>query len=176
MTTEITADDVAALRKAEAVTLHFSVHGSFLRAYLRSHTGTFSRSEQIIFPQAGITPSERVRTILCTSSASGHTVPGITESWSYQPGSDRTVPACFYTMYDDETRRSIAATLRTGDTLHLSWTADNNNDAVRTASLHVDMVHLRVNPNTPKARKYLIGYQVGPDNSARMVRRVATTY
>jgi len=168
----LTRDDITALRKATSFTLHTSAYGIGIKAYLRTGTDTFSRTEQVIYPDTHMT-HERARMIRTTAGISGHghrTEP----SWwwnSDSPDTGRPTPACFYSAYDETIMQTIWATLRPGDTLHLSWTADNNNDLTRDAGLHVDHVHLVVNRGTLKDRRYLVGYQCSADNSARMIRR-----
>lgn len=60
--------------------------------------------------------------------------------------------------------------LKVGDVLSLAWLQDNNNDNHREAGLHHDQCFLVVQRGKHIGR-FLIGDSVGPDDTARMVRR-----
>lgn len=167
----LTRDDLNALHGADDVTLHLNRDGSYMRAYCRAYgqPPTFSRRQQVLYPEHH-TQDSRMRTIATTASAVGYSVDG-GSGWRWDPGSEGLRPSCFASVYDNDLHRSIFDTLRVGDTLHVSWTADNNNEPVRTAGLHVDNVHLIVNAGTSTRRRYLLAYSVCYDNSARMIRR-----
>lgn len=67
--------------------------------------------------------------------------------------------------------RSLVARIRTGDTLQLRWTRSNNNELNRKIGWERDELYLGIHHAKGRDEEYLVAVQVGPDNSARMVRR-----
>lgn len=174
---ELTRDDITALRKADSWTLHTNAHhGVTIRAYTRTYDphNVFTRAQQLLYPTPH-TDRERLRDVAATASITAYG-PGLTGSggWSWNSRTDAPGPGCFYSVYDTGVRHTIAQALRPGERLHIEWVADNNTDTIRGASLHCDQVKLHVcNGDGARIRTYLVGVQVSPDNSARMIRQRA---
>lgn len=71
----------------------------------------------------------------------------------------------------DAVWQTVCAMLRVGDELTLKWTQSNNNQYVDDANLHVDDLRLCVKRGD-KMYEFFIEYSICPDNSARMIKRV----
>ena len=71
--------------------------------------------------------------------------------------------------------QTISHLLKVGDILAVEWMADNNTDVHRKHELHADEVKLEVCRNE-KRMLFSIGYQVGYDNSARMIKLQEKVY
>jgi hypothetical protein len=78
---------------------------------------------------------------------------------------------CHSAQYSN-VNKSALARIAKGDRVALVWTAGNNNDLVRDANLHVDMLTLSITKPNGKREHYLLDVSVSRDNTARMVRRV----
>lgn len=61
--------------------------------------------------------------------------------------------------------------LRPGDALSLRWVRSNDNDNNRRIGWHRDELHLVINHKSGTVESYLVDVSVGPDNTARMVRK-----
>ena len=69
--------------------------------------------------------------------------------------------------------RTTVNALRAGDKMSLRWIASNNTKNLRDVGYHADELYLRaarLERGTRKVYEWLLHYQVGPDNSARMIR------
>jgi hypothetical protein len=175
-TTETTVDvlsteDVAALRMARAVTFHHYQGCAFIRAYAEpsGHPATFTRRQQVLFPEQSNIPGERCREITVTGSIGGYTNDG--GGWSVDR--DDTRAAAFYMVHAAQfapTWATIAALLSPGEAVALEWIADNNTEILQNAGLHSDELRLTATKGKRK-RVFGVATQVGPDNSARMIRR-----
>lgn len=167
----LTADDVAALRVATSVCFHRNDGRSYIRAYLRppSDPPVFSRRQQLLFPGTEAMPGERHREIATTNGMYGYT----DTDGTWRVDSDDRTPSAFYMIHSaryNATWPTIASLLSAGEVLHLAWIADNNTDNIHEAGLHADELDL-VTTKGNRKRTFSVGYQVCPDNSARMIRR-----
>jgi hypothetical protein len=61
--------------------------------------------------------------------------------------------------------------LRVGDTLSLSWAADNNTETISLHNLHADELTLIVRRAKGEPLHFVIARTVTPENSARMIQR-----
>lgn len=82
--------------------------------------------------------------------------------------------SCFAMLISrfDPDWQTIARTITPGCTLSLRWTAHNQSPVLDDAGLVRDEVRIRVEKPNGKAHQFLVAVQVGPDNSARMVRPI----
>jgi hypothetical protein len=151
--TEITAQDKRALRNADKIT--FNLHGGV--AMIRAHRdGEHTAS--------GFDDEHRIYTDVSVAD--------------YDPRrGDPTMEAysCYHWIgwpKHDHTTQSLLSRIAVGDTLKLEWTAGNDNDNYRSVGFHRDELRLVIGHKNGKAEKYLVAVSVGPDNTARMVRRV----
>lgn len=69
--------------------------------------------------------------------------------------------------------RTIVSLLKVGDRLRFHWVVDNNSENIEKVGYHVDYMQLVINRADAKAQTLTFNLfsRVGPDNSARMVRR-----
>lgn len=182
--TVLDTDDRFALKNADNWTLHCSpFHGSTIHAHAR---GGFASSERIWTPREQLVfndtraleygSRDRMRVINVDTHAYGYGVNDAGERgfrWDPSSGID-TMPSCFASDPSIDVRNTVAESLRNGDTLTLSWVADNNNQYVNAAGLHVDEVRLivvREVKGTRKKHTYKLVTSVCQDNTARMIRR-----
>jgi hypothetical protein len=173
----ISADDVAALRSADSVAFHHYQGDAFIRLYLSGRVGdprVFTRREQILFPDTDFgVGTERSRLITCDGQGFGYG-PDAGTAWRLR---DEANAACFALLFGarrDPVWQTTAGVLRPGDRLSLRWVADNNCETIRSHGLHVDQLDLiAVRGFGSKARTFafMVAHGVGPDNSARMIRR-----
>lgn len=175
----LTADDVAALRMADDVSFHHRDGEAFIRVYIgragSNPPRVYSGREQRLFTETDSLVADRTRTMPVPSHVHGHTnraaVDGPVSAWT-----ERTYPsvACYASPYGSArySRKwaTLAGVLRVGDVISLAWTADNNTETLRTAGLHADELALLVS-RRGKPLEFHVDYHVGPDNSARMIRR-----
>lgn len=170
----LTMDDLAAMRAAEEVSLHLSKHGSFVRVYVRGRgePAIFTVRQQRLFADDTMCLDRRVREIRASANAYGY---GSSWSWTWSGGwmgGDRVdPPVCFHSLYVSEVWKTIASALRVGDTLRVSWVADNNNGYSNEVGLHVDQVKLVATSAKGRVSAWNLGWSLCQDNSARMVRR-----
>lgn len=179
VTGELTADDIAALRTSTDYTLHFYRGAGYIRVYFGpagagDGVPIYTPRQQRLYPESGpYGDGGRQRTIPVLSAVSGYLTKSGSGMWSSREDKGA---ACYFRSYDG-TIAAIAHIVRPGDALQLSWTADNNTDNIREVGYHADNVHCYViRPKGAKVPtlKFLVGTEVGPDNSARMVRRYGT--
>jgi hypothetical protein len=175
-TTEITigvlsTEDIAALRMARAVTFHHYQGRAFIRAHVApsGHPATFTRRAQILFPEESSIPRERCREIQVSGSIAGYTDSG----GGWRVDGDDTRATAFYMIHAAQhvpAWVTIAALLSPGEAVSLGWLADNNTENLQNAGFHCDELQLTTTKGKRK-RVFAIATQVGPDNSARMIRR-----
>lgn len=176
MSIPLNADDIAAMKMADTVSLHLNNHtGSLLRLHLRSYGEPviYSKRQQQLFTNTrDVITGERGRDIIPKAVAFGYDDGDDGRGWRWEEGQER-IPSCFDMISTNDAWFSIVRTLRVGDELTLQWSADNNNDLVREAGLHVDQVSLIVTPAREKAPKNVwhLRTSVGRNNSARMIKR-----
>ncbi len=171
------AEALAALRAADSLSFHTHDGRAFIRAYReRGSGGVYTAREQRLFPDARDFAWSRFREIETNFFASGYG-DGST-SWSTGWGEGAPRLAAYASIsgkdYGDGTWPTIAQALRPGDTLSLSWVADNNSDVIRDAGLHTDRLTLRVTRGYGDKRKqyaFHVDERTSLDNSARMIRR-----
>lgn len=103
-----------------------------------------------------------------------HTIFTDTRLLDYGPGSGEGLDkyACFHMEYGSPMLLSVVNRIRPGDTLLVEWVRSNDNPLYKEIGWHRDEVRLAIGHPNRKAETYLIEARVGPDNSARMVRRV----
>ena len=65
----------------------------------------------------------------------------------------------------------LANMLKVGDEVELEWLGDNRNENQRGVDWTGDELRLKVHRKDKYLGSFLIGYYVGPDNSARMMTR-----
>jgi hypothetical protein len=172
--TGLTAADIAALKRADDVSMHYYDGRGCLRAHLRGgyaeEPRVFTAAQQRTFPLAG--GSDRTRDIEADTDIAGY---GDDDGlhWSASVGDAK--PAAFHMIHDSDhslTWQTIVKLLRPGDEITLRWRAGNNNGYLREAGLHADDLHLRVRRgDTAREMEFLIARSVCQDNSARMVKR-----
>jgi hypothetical protein len=180
----LTADDIAAFKLAETVV--FTVNGrtgSRMRLGIESarEGNVFTAREQRLFQHPDRAPRGRERELNVSAHVNGYKDGTTQTSWYWNTDHDSwsQAPECFYMSHSakyDHALQTVIASLRVGETLRLNWTADNNNDHVREAGLHVDQLELVValpeREGTPRRfRTYRITTAVCADNTARMIHR-----
>lgn len=163
---ELDADDVFALRKADTVSFHTFRGENYVRAYLRDHGDrVFTVREQAVFNgHRDDRRDDRYREVRVLGMRC--------EDY----GTDRgdKITGYSYLMHADMSQewRTIAAAIRPGESLYFRWVRDNNNQVHESLGLHRDEFRLVVGKQgEAKSRAYLVDVQVGPDNTARMVKR-----
>jgi hypothetical protein len=167
-TMTLTADDVAALRKANRVAFQTTSDGvTAIRAILdkgsySDQVAVYTAREQRLFPETRTIGDDRERTIRCQGRCT-----------DYGDGDRRSgegYTAFHLDMFAHTTEwQSIAATLRAGDTVTLHWVASNNSDVTRGAGFVRDELRICFGAGS-RTRTFLVDVQVGPRNSARMVK------
>lgn len=164
----LSREDVAALRKADSVTFHRTKGEAYLRACLDRHIDDTTKALRALFPVFR-DERNRDRRIEATDGIGGYD--GNRRWWV---ADDDVEVRCFYMLHhaDMSTEwQTIAAQLRPGDTLRLRWLAGNDNENLERAGMHRDELRLMVTDSRGKGRAYLVAIEVGPDNSARMIKR-----
>lgn len=167
----LTADDVRALIMADAVSFHFYEGKHRISATIGT-TGDktiFSATQQRLFDDTRNTGAgARARTIDVSGSVYGYGY-GDQPSWAH----DNSPRAACFAMVTSARYSSpwttTAYLLRAGDVAHLAWVADNHTNVIEHG-LHSDELHLRVRRGSRKLT-FAVDWRVGPDNSARMIRR-----
>lgn len=171
---ELTSEDIAALRAADNVTFHHlrkSDGPHSIRAYLRAYgePPIYTARQQRLFPES-FASYERMRSIAVESQASGYSTSGMGE-WSTSYGAETDVRAFASVSTINPSIRTMLGLLRAGDVITLEWVADNNTDALRDAGMHSDFLRLHVRGAKGRDLSFYVSGSVGPDNTARMVRR-----
>lgn len=177
--TLLTGDDVAALRAAGVVSFHRYEGKAWISASLAdSYEGGarfYTGKEQRLFPERS--HLGRARKLTVASRVRGY---GRSDGEAGWDGRTHPMYAAFHMIHTaqyDHAWLTVARLVRAGDALTLAWTADNNNDAIRQAGLCSDELHVVVG-RTVKGKPveppltFMIGRQVGRNDTARMVRRL----
>lgn len=160
--TELTADDVAALSAAHGVTFHHRDGQSMMRARLNGHSdpAIFTARQQRLFPKPGSRDTQRMREIYCAH--------GFRCYEDHEPQfPDASRMDCLVSFVTPQVWRTVARSLRKGDTVTLVWVAGNDNEYLADAGLHMDELYLSV-----RNRIYLLTTSACRNNAARMIRRV----
>jgi hypothetical protein len=164
MPNEITRDDIRAMRMADSVHFHTYQGRSWIVAELQNYglARIYTVTEQRLFSEVQKYGAERSREIPVSTQR--------LEDYSGRTGDYQA----FAAWCPKEVWLTIVAALRPGDTLGFHWVASNNSETMRAVGYHHDQLRLSASdPDRRKHRHWIIQDQVGPDNSARMVRREA---
>lgn len=168
----LTAEDAAAFRMAESVSFHTYDGRSFVRLYLDSFAGAnrvWTVREQNIFPHLGeVLPHCRHREIEVSPQ---HVR---LEDYSGRDG-DYSAYAGGRCSVDPGVWRTIARTIRKGDTLGFRWIAGNDSDVMRDAGLSRDELRFGAEgPDRKNTRWWVVETVITrADSGARMVNRPA---
>lgn len=155
LVTTLEPQHLRALQHADSITFHLSEGQGFIRAHRRSeHTATGFDEQVSIYTETRVQNYQR----------------------DDAPPPDQENPYNAFHMEHGAPRYDITALtlvrrLRKGDTLLLTWVRGNDNDNNRHIGWHRDELYLGIQHTTGKGEQYLVAVQVGPDNSARMVKR-----
>jgi hypothetical protein len=176
----LTSEDIAALKDADSVVFRLTSKGSSIEAGLRKYAEDgpviFTAREQRLYTSVDhYSPTERSRIISTDVSASGYG-DGTSGGWRWNADNTSGRPDCFEMIGSARylhTLGTILVGLRAGDVVTLVWTADNNTDNYKAVGFHADELTLVAIDPTGKRpeRTWLVAYSVGPDNTARMIRR-----
>lgn len=176
--TLLTGDDVAALRAASEVSFHQHDGKAWISAGLSDSYGgaprLYTGKEQRLFPE--VSHLGRARKLTVASTVRGYGRDGAS-GWNMHTYPMYAAFRMINTAQYDHAWLTVARLVRAGDALTLAWTADNNNGAIRQAGLCSDELHLVVD-RTVKGKPvvppltFMIGRQVGRNDTARMVRRL----
>jgi hypothetical protein len=159
---EITRDDIRAMRMAESVHFHTHEGRSWIVVELQNYGSgrIYTASEQRLFPDVRRYAGERSRKIAVATQR--------LEDYSGRTGDYHA----FATWCPKEVWLTIVAALRPHDRLGFLWVASNNSENMRAVGYHHDQFRLSASdPDRKNHRHWIVQDQVGPDNSARMVRR-----
>lgn len=164
----LTADDLAAIKSARSVALHYHEGEFYMRAHLETAYGApkvFTAKEQLLFPDIWSGNDWRARRIevsqqYCgiTNYSSEHTEMGNKPISAYAAGHS------YNPVWD-----TVKSLLKVGDIIGIRFIADNNSEIIKRANLHADEVHLIV-VRGKKRLTFHIDNSLCEDNSARMVR------
>lgn len=154
--TELTADDVKALRKADTVSFHTNEDGTFIRASFKDDVVTKTNAD--LFPVRNNRARERQIVIDHESYDAFYAF------------------AMVHTAQYSRTFQSIARLLRKGDFIALRWGKDSNtNETLRKAGLHADQLDVVIYRGKAGTDPlvFTVETSVCPDNTARMIRNRA---
>jgi hypothetical protein len=160
--TEITRDDIRAMRMADTAHFHTHLGRSWIVVELRNYGlgRIYTATEQRLFSEVRKYGADRCREIAVTTQR--------LEDYSGRTGEYQA----FASFCPREVWLTIVAALRPGDILGFHWVASNNSESMRTVGYHHDQLRLSAsNPERKNNRHWIIQDQFGPDNSARMVVR-----
>jgi hypothetical protein len=159
--------DVAAMRLAEEVSLHYYEGTSFIRLYLGGSWNpetprVFTARQQRLFANTrDVGAHERSRTIACEVAFAGYDEPII----------DRSTVSCFWAgSAHRDTWRTVRELVKPGDRVALSWVAGNNNHYLDDAELFNDEVLLTV-ARGKRRLVFALGHAICAGNTARMIQR-----
>lgn len=173
----LTKDDIVALRSADSITFHYGPENTrYVATCIRAHTRNrfetpviWTAKEQRVFPEAG-SGTDRVRVIMPEASVmSGYAGEHGGSYWH----ADAKPNAVAFDMIHSASGmewQTIVGLMRVGDTIHLAWSADNNNDNHRSVGFHCDELRLTIVHSETVSMTFLLTRSVGPHNSARMIR------
>lgn len=177
VTSGLTRDDIAAFRISTDWSLHLGpTVGSFIRLYVDGEASkgpvpVYTTRQQVLFADESPLPDRRARVIPVNATVYGYGDGLGDEGWVWSPSRDTAVPECFSSRNRRDARATLARALREGDVLSLRWIADNNTDNIRAVGYHADEVSLVATLAGKPTNVWAIDHQIGPDNSARMIRR-----
>lgn len=163
-TTEITRDDIRAMRMADSVHFHTYQGRSWLVVELQNYGlgRIYTATEQRLFTEVQKYGSDRSRDIPVATQR--------LEDYSGRTGDYQA----FAAWCPREVWLTIVAALRPGDVLGFHWVASNNSENMSAVGYHHDQLRLIASSSNRKGhRHWIIQDQCGPDNSARMVQRKA---
>jgi hypothetical protein len=174
MTYSLTREDIAALRAADSYSFHHHRSADdgphMMIAYLHSYgQRIYTAREQRLFPSPHAN-TDRMRAIPVESAAQGYADGGETTWFSGRDG-EQTARAFATIGGHSSTMRTIMGLLRVDDRVVLQWRADNNTDNIRAVGFHADELRLNLIGPGKRDLMFLVTTSVGPDNSARMIRR-----
>lgn len=162
--------DIAALRKADSVCFYLHEGQHYIRAIKEAGLDERAR-DPFAHDQDYRIEADGMVTDYSRDSVGDH--------YLYSPG---PVVSCFYMVhvaqFSPEFRTAVGF-LRPEDEPVIEWVRDNNSETIRSAGLHVDECHLRIRrwkkgrdgvAKGPVMLRFMMGYTITPDNSARMVR------
>lgn len=153
--TTISSQDKRTLLNADSITFHLSEGQGRIRAHRRGeHTSTGFDQYHEIFTDTRVMDYDQDAG---TSGTKG------LESYSG-----------FHMEHSSQYSlqvRTLLHRIRIGDTLQLRWTRSNNNDNNRRIGWERDELYLGIHHTKGRDEEYLVAVSVGPDNTARMVRR-----
>lgn len=146
---ELTTQDVRALRHADALCFDQLRDGtSHIRAILRAEHSS--------------TGYEQVHTIPCTSRL---------EDYGRGTGDFTAYHQEMYPLVDAMCK-TLLRHMRKGCSIGLIWKRDNNTENLRSVGFHRDELEVAIQPKHANwADTFLVAVSVGPDNTARMVKR-----
>jgi hypothetical protein len=149
----VTAQDLRALRHADSVVFRHHQGQSTIEANKDgSHTKDGFDVKHTVYVAGEVRDHDRARMYGREQHAAFYMVSGA--------------------QYSD-TLLTLLRKIRPGDQLTLRWTAANDNQNDEAVGWHRDELRLIVQRDQQKrADVYLVAAQHGPDNTARMVRRV----
>lgn len=168
LTPALTRDDLAALRAADGLSFHHlrpdDTNPSMIRAYLRSYgqQRIYTAREQVMFPATDT--FDRSRIIAVASTVSGYDWPTGDPDW-------HRYARAFAMVGRNARTETMVSLLRPGVSVALHWQADNNNENHRQVGHHADELTMHITSPAGRHLTLLVAYQVGPDNTARMIRQ-----
>lgn len=169
----LAADDVRALATAESVCFHRYGGEHYIRPQVGSSidgSTIFTAAQQRVFNDTKNTGSgERSRKIATGGSVYAYSYPG-SPGWAEANAPHVTCFESISSAQFSPTWTTVAGLLRTGDVLHLEWVADNHSYLAENHGLHSDELRLIVKRGKRRLT-FALAFRVGPDNSARMIRR-----
>ena len=144
----LTADDVKALRSATMVAFdHKRDNEHQLRAIIEQRNGAFETRGELPIPA-----HSHIETY------------GDNDYDRYHSGYALIQSAQFNDQW-----RTVAKTLRAGDTVSMEWRA-NSNGYTRDAGLYLDELVVHVYRDSKRVGSYMLVVSICPDNTARMIR------
>ena|SRR5690349_21407991 len=171
----LTREDILALKLADSVSFHYVDGVGKIYASLENREGRiFSAKEQKLFPATDRLNRDRV--ILVHTEMSGYRDGGDSHNWRLDQYPKAAAFASIIAPRFDPEWQTTVYILRPGDTLTLIWTADNNTETIRKASLHTDTLHMDIRRSArlasdPAVLRFHVDTRISLDNSARMIRR-----
>lgn len=161
--TTIIRDDIKAMRQADSMHFHTHEGRSWLVVELANYSlnRIYTATEQRLFPDVRKYGSDRSREI-----------PVATQRLEDYSGREGDYTAFAWLPFAGAVWLTIVATLRPGDALGFHWIASDNSQNLTDVGYHHDQLRLCASDLDGKNnRTWIVADQVGPDNSARMVRR-----
>ncbi len=167
--TVLTTDDIRALAIADKVSFHQYKGRGYISATLDGYDSRiFTAREQRTFPATDDNNRERQIETAAHMYSYGDT--DGTGGWTLETAPDAVGFAMIHTPSMSKIWHTIVKLMRAGDTLCLIWAGDNNNDNHRSVGFHADRLEIEIRRGET-ALRFQLFVQVGPDNTARMIRR-----